>query len=306
MRRFVKWAGIGLAGLVGLLALAVAVLYIAGGARLNRSYDIQVEAISIPSGEAALARGRHLVEAVTFCQACHGEDLGGTVLEAEPGIFTLAPSNLTAGRGGVGATYTDADYVRAIRHGVNPEGRGLLIMHSDYYHNLSAPDLGAIIAYIRSLTPVDNSEARTQVAPLGRIMIALGLFDMESMPLIPAELIDHSAPFAVPPPPGMTDGYGQYLVSIALCSLCHGPSLTGAPPIEPGLPAGPDLTISGAPGGWSEAQFVSTLRTGVTPTGRALDPEHMPWEYYRNMTDDELEAIWRYLQSLPARQTATE
>ncbi len=41
-------------------------------------------------------------------------------------------------------------------------------------------------------------------------------------------------------------------------------------------------------------QFVNTLRTGVTPTGKVLDPEHMPWEYYRHMTDEELGAIWRY------------
>ena len=293
-------------GLEHYLVLAAMVLYFAGGARLNRTYDLPVEAVSIPTGEAAIARGRHLVEAVTFCQACHGEDLGGAVLEAEPGIFTLAPSNLTAGRGGVGATYSNADYVRAIRHGVNAEGRGLMIMHSDYYHNVSAQDLGAIIAYVRSVPPVDNEAAQTQVAPLGRVLVALGLFDMEAMPLIPAEVIDHNAPFAEAPLQGATVVYGQYLVSIALCSLCHGPSLTGAPPLEPGMPAGPDLTASGAPGGWSEAQFVSTLQTGVTPTGRVLDPEHMPWEYYKNMTDDELGAIWRYLQSLPERQTATE
>lgn len=46
------------------------------------------------------------------------------------------------GRGDVGANRSDADYVRAIRHGVSSEGRGLLIMHSDAYHNLSAEDLG--------------------------------------------------------------------------------------------------------------------------------------------------------------------
>jgi hypothetical protein len=42
------------------------------------------------------------------------------------------------------------------------------------------------------------------------------------------------------------------------------------------------------------------MRTGTTPNGRALDPEHMPWNVYGGMTDDELAAIWRYIGSVAA------
>jgi hypothetical protein len=44
-------------------------------------------------------------------------------------------------------------------------------------------------------------------------------------------------------------------------------------------------------------QFIGTMRTGVTPWGRALDAEAMPWKTYGRMTDEELTAIWRYLAS---------
>ncbi len=198
----------------------------------------------------------------------------------------------------MGATYTDADYVGAIRHGVNPEGRGLLIMHSDVFHNLSEEDLGAVIAYVKSVPPVDKDIPDRRLLPLGRILIALGLFDSEAIPFIPAEVIDHGAPFVEMPEIGPTAEYGKYLMSITLCSMCHGRDLKGGPPLDPSMPPGPAIAAYAAPGGWSEEQFVTTIRTGVTPYGKELDQEFMPWNIYANMTDDELVAIWRYIASL--------
>ena len=302
MKKVLKWIGIVLGILVGLLVLAAVVMYIIGSARLDKTYDIQVQTIAVPTDEAAIARGRHLANTVTGCLVCHGEDLGGQVLEDDPMIFTFAPSNLTAGRGGVGVAYSDSDYVRAIRHGVNPAGRGLLIMHSDIYHNLSDQDLGAIIAFVKSAPPVDNEDAKTRIAPLGRIFGALGMFDTEAMPLIPAEVIDHDASFSPAPAQGPTAEYGQYLMSISLCGMCHGSDLNGAPPLEPGMPPGPNIAVLAAPGGWSQAQFANVVRTGVTPSGRTLDPEFMPWDVFANMTDEELTALWLYLQTLPVKE----
>lgn len=301
MRRLLKWIGILLGGLVGVVLVAAIVLYALGSARLNKSHDIQVETIAIPSDEAAIARGQHLVDAVTFCKACHGEDLGGDIFEDEPGMATISAANLTAGRGGVGATYSDADYVRSFRHGVSPDGRGLLFMHSDIYHNLSKQDLGAIIAYLKSAPPVDNEVPETRVAPLGRILVALGVFDTEALPLVPAEVIDHTAPFAEMPAQGATAEYGGYLMSITLCRMGHGPDLAGGPALEPGMPPGPNLTPGGELGGWSEADFIQTMRTGVSPHGHEIDPEFMPWDVYTKMTDEELQSLWMYLQALPSR-----
>ncbi|MFQ5859420.1 MAG: cytochrome c [Anaerolineae bacterium] len=301
MKKVLKWIGVVLAGLVGLLVVAAVVLYAIGSARLSKTHDIQVETIAISTDEKAIARGRHLAEAVTFCQACHGDNLGGDVIDDEPLISTITAPNLTSGRGGVGVTYSDADYVRAIRHGVNPEGRGLLLMHSDIFHNLSQEDLGAVIAYVKSVPPADNELPKTRAEPLGRILVALGVFDSETMPLIPAELIDHSAPFVEMPPQGATAEYGRYLVSITLCRMCHGSDLRGGPPIEEGSPPGPNIVALGAADGWSEEQFISTIRTGVTPYGKSLNTEFMPWDIFMKMTDEELKALWLYLQSLEAR-----
>lgn len=302
MKKVLKWVGIVLGGMVGLIAVAAITLYVIGSARLSKTYDIRAEAIAIPNDEAALARGRHLAEAVAFCTACHGEDLGGDVQDDDPMVFTFAPPNLTAGRGGVGVTFSEADYVRAIRHGVNPQGRGLLIMHSDAYHNLSAEDLGAVIAFVKSMPLVDKEVARTRVAPLGRIFVALGMFDVETVPLIPAEVIDHAAPFVDAPAPGLTAEYGEYLMSISLCRMCHGPDLAGAPSLEPGMPPGPNIAAHAASGGWTEEEFAAVLRSGVTPSGRTLNPEHMPWDLTTRLTDEEIAALWLYLQTLPPQE----
>jgi cytochrome c553 len=301
MKKVLKWVGIVLGGLVALLVVAAVVLYILGSGRLNKTYDIQPEAITIPTDEAAIARGRHLVKALTFCEGCHGEDLAGDVFEDEPMIATFYAPNLTSGQGGVGATYSDADYVRAIRQGVNPQGRGLLIMHSDVFHNLSQQDLGAMIGYLKSVPPVNKEIPNLKVEPLGKIMVALGMFDSEALPLIPAEGIDHSAPFADMPPQGATAVYGGYLVSITLCHMCHGPELAGGPPLEEGMLPGPNLTPGGELGDWSEADFIQTIRTGVSPSGHKINPDFMPWNVYANLTDEELSGMWLYLLSLPAQ-----
>lgn len=298
MKKILKWAGIGLGALLALIAAAGAVLYWSGGSRLNTAYTIPDDPVEVRTDSAAIAHGRHLAEAVSLCTSCHGDDLGGDVLFDEPPIASVYASNLTSGAGGIGRSAGDADLVRAIRHGVNTEGRALMIMHADAYHHYSAADLGALVGFIRSMPPVDRELPRTRVAPLGRVMVALGLLDTETMPLLPAEVIDHSAPLAEAPLPGTTPAYGKYLVSVGLCTMCHGADMKGGPPIEEGAPPGPDITAYGASAGWSEEQFISTIRTGVTPYGKALNSDYMPWKQFGGMTDQELTAITRYLGSL--------
>ena len=72
---------------------------------------------------------------------------------------------------------------------------------------------------------------------------------------------------------------------------------------EPGAPLAPNLTPGGELRAWTEEQFITTMRTGVTPSGTEMN--YMPWQYKGQMTDDELKAVWAYLMSLPELPTST-
>src|SRR4030095_10134470 len=155
--KILKWTGIVLSSLIGLLVLAFAVLYVIGSVKWNKlhgKYDVSVETIPIPTDQASIARGEHIAT-IRMCRECHSEDLSGQ-FDAAPIMITLSVPNLTASIGGVGTTNTDEDWVRAIRHGVGYDGRGLVLMPSGTWYYLSDEDLGALIAYLKGLPPVDN------------------------------------------------------------------------------------------------------------------------------------------------------
>lgn len=287
-----KWIGIILGGLVGLLVLALGVLYLIGTAKVNKTYDIPVETISIPTDAAAIQRGEHLAT-ITLCKQCHTENLSGQLYFVVPGLLSIPTPNLTSGAGGVGSFYTNEDWVRAIRHGVSREGRALFIMSSQSFYYLSDEDLGALIAYLKNLPPVDNELPDRRIELQGRLMLAAGMF-----PPLAVDQIDHTSPRPVAPEPGVTVAYGQYLSHT--CTECHGANLNGAPFGPPGeeIPT-PNLTPGGGLASWSEEDFFRTMRTGENPNGYQLNVE-MPWLYFGRMSDEELRAMWLYLQSLPA------
>jgi mono/diheme cytochrome c family protein len=291
LKKVLKWIGIIVGGLVGLLALAFVVLYFIGGVKVNKKYEVRVETVSIPTDADAVQRGKHIAT-IYICTRCHTENLGGQLSFVVPGMVSIPTPNLTSGAGGVGSFYTDEDWVRAIRHGVGYDGRALFIMPSKTFHYLNDEDLSALIAYLKSLPPVDNELPGRRIELLGRLMMAVGMF-----PPLPVDQIDHTGPRPVAPEPGVTAAYGEYLSRT--CTECHGDNLNGAPFGPPGqeVPT-PNLTPGGELASWSEEDFFKTMRTGVTPYGRQLD-EEMPWKYFGQMSDEELRAMWLYLQSLP-------
>jgi len=289
-------------GLVGLLVLGIVLVSVISTIRWNRGYenfDIQVESISIPTDEAAIAYGEHIA-ATRYCGSCHGDDLSGGYLMNEPALAVVPAPNLTAGAGGVGQTNTDEDWIRAIRHGVGHDKRGLIGMPARIWNQLSDEDLGALIAYLKSIPPVDNEFPERKIGPAFRLLLTLG-----QAPGSEASLIDHTAPRPSTPQPGVTLEYGKYL---ALgCTACHGPNMNGGTfrDLNGELVTALNLTPGGELQGWSEADFITALRTGKTPSGHNLS-EAMPWQYVGQMTDEELQAIWLYLQSLPALDQGTE
>ncbi len=92
LKKALKWAGIALGGLGGVVVIAFVVLYLVGGGRINKTYDIPVAAVAARTDAASVERGKHFVEAIGLCQECHGENLAGDVLEDSFLFGELMPS----------------------------------------------------------------------------------------------------------------------------------------------------------------------------------------------------------------------
>ena len=295
-RKFIKIPLVILASLVGFLALAAGSVYAITSYRLRRTHTVEVKPITVPTDDAAIARGRHIVT-TRSCADCHGADFGGAKVVDDPMAGALYGPNITRGAGGLPADYTDLDYVRAIRHGLARDGRAFVLMPSLEYTSFSDEDLGAVIAYLKTIPSVDRASGPLSPGPAIRALMAFGQVQLS------AEEIDHAAyrPTSVTPSP--TAEYGKYLA--ASCTGCHGPNLSGGkiPGAPPDWPSTSNLTphASSRLPQWTEAQFAATLRTLKRPDGTALHPL-MP-AAIGQMTDTELKAIWLYLQTLPAAET---
>jgi mono/diheme cytochrome c family protein len=294
MKKVLKWAGLLVLGLLVLALAAAFYLSSSFAGRLNQVYDVQPAAVFVSSDSASIARGKHLAD--VHCRGCHGSDLGGTAFFVDSSLGSIPAPNLTAGRGGKGSAYTEVDFVRAIRHGVKHDGKPAFIMPAGDFSHLSDEDLGALVAYLRTVPPVDKPWPTPRLTFLARTLAGAGAFG----DVLNAETIDHDALKNVKAPAkGPTVAYGNYLVNLSGCRSCHGAQLNGNQSGEPGAPFAPNITPGGACGAWSNAQFMQTIRTGTTPDKRKLDPKFMPWQAFKNMTDEELTAVYRLLQSQP-------
>lgn len=300
MMKVLKWLGLTAAGLVLLVACAAAYILVAGGRKANATVVAPEESVAIPTDSAALARGRHLAEAINKCVDCHRADFGGGMVIDDPKFMRLAAPNLTRGRGGVGTAYSDVDWVRALRHGVNRSGRKVVLMPAEVYTNMDDADLGAVIAFVKSVPPVDREQPAPEFGPIARMLLATGNF-----PLHVYDHIDHSRRTVVPrAPESDTVAYGRYLATIGGCTACHRANLAGGP--IPGMPPGArpaaNLTPAGI-GHYSEQDFFRALREGQRPGGAPIDSLAMPWPASGRMTDAEIHAVWRYLRSVPPVET---
>jgi len=298
MKKTLRWIGILLAGLLGTLVVFTLVFYAIGASRLKHVYKIPAETIDIPTDEDSLAEGKRIFQ-YRGCEACHGEQLQGLVYLDNPAIGQVITPNLTAGKGGIGAQRTDTDLLRSIRHGIRPDGTLLLFMPSTEFYYLSDTDIGRVIAYIRSAPPIDNEMLSSTLSVTGQIVMNI----TKEITFLPAELIPHDALRPVAPEPGLTAEYGEYLTYS--CKVCHGPTLGGGaiPGFPPEWPSAPNLTSGkgGRLSTWGEEGFIEIIRTGQKH-GRIINPDYMPWKSYRHMTDDELRAVYVYLQSLPPKE----
>jgi mono/diheme cytochrome c family protein len=269
----------------------------------------------------SIERGRHIFQ-FRGCEACHSgggyvdisdsdqpldshlrlpsqdvPHMEGNIYLDDPAVGKVVASNLTSGKGGVGNSYTDQDWIHAIRHGIRSDKTPLLFMPSTEFYFLSDQDLGSVIAYIKSAPPVDNELQPSELSWTGRVAMTL----VSTITFIPAELIPHDAPRPIAPAAGITSEYGEYLTHS--CKVCHGPTMSGGriPGFPSSWPPAPNLTFGAGSAlpTWTEEGFRNAIRTGVTPEGIKLRAEYMPWGSYKFMNDDELKAVWVYLEALP-------
>lgn len=310
--------------LLKLLLALVVIAVIAAGAGLaylftNYPNVPPAENVTVQSTPEKVARGEYLAKHVSGCVDCHADhDLtkyaapilpdslgkGGYEFgDPDTAIRSLVSRNITPAAIG---SWTDGELIRAFTAGVNKDGEALFpIMPYPRYGRMSREDVEAIVAYIRTLKPIEyTSPPRELAMPLPLIV--------RTMP----------QPAAFRPIPATTDrvAYGEYMINAAACTDCHTPADDQGQPLpgrdyaggfELKLPGGgvvrsanltPDAD-SGI-GTWSEAQFVDKFKAFEGAPLRTLtDADRrentvMPWTAYAGMTREDLAAIYAYLRTI--------
>ena len=304
MRKAAKWTGFILGGLVGLILVLVAGFAVYGQITFKRMVAHPVYSLEADISPAGIARGEYLVRNVMACGDCHASDplnpdLAGVSEEISMGPIqaVFAAPNLTNDRETGLGLWTDAEVARAIREGIDKDGRELLIMPSVNYRELSDADTAAIVGYLRSLEEVNHPVPNLDLNWAGKALLAAGIFPTSAMPEITAPVVA---------PPATSLEYGRYLVVLGGCRDCHGVNLDGKDPLNPvpGLPPAPNIGGSSVLSRWTDAQFIETMRTGQMPGGARL-ADGMPWKIYSGMSDEDLQRIFRYLSSVNVQSAST-
>ncbi len=289
---------------VWIVGVVVVVVIVAGSAlyyttqrRIDKKWDVAGHLLTIPGDSLALERGRRIATTISKCSNCHTADFGGGVFIDAPPVARLYSANLTRGKGGIGGQLSDLDWERAIRHGVKPDGSVLLFMPSQEFELINDEDMAALIAYLKTLPPVDREVGKNSVGPIGRMLFAKG-----ELQLVPAEIVNHAATHPAPVPMGVSVAYGQYIAEIGGCKGCHGPGLSGGhiPGTPPEWKPASNITPTGI-GHYTEEDFFRALREGKRPGGVPID-SLMPYRFTKDMTDDEIRAVYLFLKTVPARE----
>lgn len=305
MRKFLKWTGIILVVILGGTYIVVLTMQ-------NRKFEAPYPAIKSSADSAVIARGKSLVFGPAHCANCHtpaelqeavnsGKEvplIGGNAFYLPIGIVytrNLTPDKET----GIG-NMTDEEIARVLRYGVRANGTAVFDFMP--FHNTSDADLSAIISYLRQQQPVKNKTPDNSYNLLGKIVKAFMI-----KPVYP------SGPVPVSVKEDTTAAYGKYIANnIANCRGCHtnrdlmtgafiGEDFAGGLAFEEKKDSGtyvlttPNLTPdkTGRITGWTQEQFIKRFRRGPLVPGT-----HMPWGPFSRMNDDELKAIYNYLQTV--------
>jgi mono/diheme cytochrome c family protein len=268
-----------------------------GDRKMQRTVDVRVVPVPYAKDRAAAKLGKYIFES-RGCSECHGDDGRGIAFIDTPGMQVKSP-NITTGPGGVVSDYNEGDWVRAIRHGVNPQGHALFLMPCEDYNRMNDSDFAALVAYTRGLPPVAGESAAIRLPMMVKALYGVGLIRDGS------EKIDHRRPPSPPVPVAATVEHGAYVAN--MCMGCHGAALSGGP--VPGAPPDwpPAANLTPGEGGTmarydTAGMFMAMMRTGKRPDGTEVS-QVMPFMTLRNMNDTDLTAMHAYLKTLPPRRT---
>jgi mono/diheme cytochrome c family protein len=306
--RVAKWV----LATLGVLIVALVVFVEVRG---RRRFDVAMPAIRASADPAVIARGEFLAQGPAHCSGCHAASLAvframrpGQAVAPQGGVQWHLPfgdfrsANLTSDRATGLGVWTDGEIARAVRHGVGRDGHLLPFMALSV-GRFSDADLTAIVSYLRTLAPVRNALPPESPNLLGHALVALALGP------------SHQGPPLAAVEPGPTAAYGAYLTEVAVCVGCHSPTNASFQTIEPRFSGGdpeptdddpsleyapPNLTRGGVLSTFNEDGFIARMRAG-----RRFADSHMPWENFGRMSDDDLRAIWRYLQTVPVSRRVT-
>jgi cytochrome c553 len=270
MRATLKRIAIAGATLVALAILGWLGVYLASEALIVRRYTLPSSIVEASTRPAALERGARLAT-VFGCRDCHGADLTGRMMQAQPGLAIAAPSLVR-----FAARHSDADFDRAVRRGLTPSARAIWVMPSGAYVYMRDADLAAIIGYLRAqpvrgpVWPEPRFSMRARLAVLAGRLAPVDPYDLGRHPPLDA---------------GPRYDGGRYLAAMA-CSGCHATDLTGTS-------AAPDLKVAAR---YSRTQFFALMRTGEVPRDH-LAPRmaRLARTRFNVLKDYEIDALYAYL-----------
>jgi len=301
-------AGLVLAGLLLLVGLLLwrasqSAQAVREPALLTRTESYVVPHIDHSSDTALITRGAYLARAGD-CIACHTAS-GGTPFAGGLRMHTpfgvIVSSNITPDKTyGIGA-WSDAEFLRAVKHGVAPHGKWLYpAMPYNLYARVTDSDVLAIRAYLNTVPPVHAANASNQLT-----------FPFNIRPLMLGWnlLFFNPAPFQPDPQHSVEWNRGAYLVDgLGHCSACHsGKNLLGG---DTDYLQGYDLEgwhapeITGNPytglGSWSTQDIVDYLQTGTNRySGASGSMGEVVSDSTQYLDAADLKAIAVYLQSIP-------
>ncbi|MFT5144393.1 MAG: mono/diheme cytochrome c family protein, partial [Thalassolituus oleivorans] len=202
MKTVLKWMVRAVAAIFVVILLLIGTVYFRGMSVMKGFPEYAEPTLAISGDSASVAHGAYLVR-THVCIDCHGSDLGRAIIVDDAPFLIVAP-NLTRGDGGVAAAMDDAKWIRAVRGGIGVDGRALMVMPSEGYHNLSDEEASDLVAYVRQVEPVDRQLPASGPDALFNIAAGAGVFRPA------AADIDRLGPRPSMPEMGPTAEWGFY------------------------------------------------------------------------------------------------